>query len=199
MADLARQPQPLGDRPALLLVDMIESFTDPDSPLGSEADGVVDACAALLSAVRTRALPVVFTTVVYDSDDQAAVFRARLPALNALQRGSRASAVDSRLAPLAGEHLVEKHYASAFFGTDLAGLLREAGADSLIVTGLTTSGCVRATVVDALQHEFVTWVPREAVGDRNAEAHLANLHDMHAKYAEVVSIDDVLVGLEHAA
>ncbi|MEL7045875.1 MAG: isochorismatase family protein [Pseudomonadota bacterium] len=160
---------------------------------------MVDACAALLSAFRTRALPVVFTTVVYDSDDQAGVFRARLPALNALRRGSRACAVDSRLAPLAGEHLVEKHYASAFFGTDLAGLLREAGADSLIVTGLTTSGCVRATVVDALQHDFVTWVPREAVGDRNADAHMANLHDMHAKYAEVVSIDDVLVGLEHAA
>ncbi|MEM1190393.1 MAG: isochorismatase family protein [Pseudomonadota bacterium] len=199
MADLARQPQPLGDRPALLLVDVIESFTDPRSPLGSQANDVVSACGVLLSAYRKRSLPVFFTTVVYDSDDQATVFRARLPALNVLQRGSAASAVDSRLAPLAGELLVEKHYASAFFGTDLAGRLRSAGADSLMVTGLTTSGCVRATVVDALQHDFVTWVPREAVGDRNADAHEANLHDMHAKYAEVVSIEDALVGLEHAA
>ena len=199
MADLARQPQLLGDRPALLLVDMIEAFTDPDSPLGSEADSVVSACAALLDAFRSNSLPIFFTTVVYDRADQAAVFRARLPALDMLARDSAAVAVDSRLAPVPGEAVIEKRYASAFFGTDLAACLRDAGADSLIVTGLTTSGCVRATVVDALQHDFVTWVPREAVGDRNAEAHAANLHDMHAKYAEVVGVDDVLVSLERAA
>jgi nicotinamidase-related amidase len=195
MTDLARQPQPLGVRPALLLVDMIEAFTDPASPLGCESDTVVAACQRLLEAFRLRGLPVVYTTVVYDSADEAAVFRARLPALNDLRRGSRAVTVDGRLAPLTGESLVEKHYASAFFRTDLADRLRWLTADSLVVTGLTTSGCVRASVVDALQHDFVAWVPRQAVGDRNGAAHDANLHDMHAKYAEVVDVEDVLAAL----
>jgi nicotinamidase-related amidase len=138
---------------------------------------------------------VVYTTVVYDSDGEAAVFRARLPALNVLRRGSPAVAVDARLAPSVGESVVEKRYASAFFDTDLSERLRSLAADSLVVTGLTTSGCVRASVVDALQHDYVAWVPRQAVGDRNASAHEANLHDMHAKYAEVVDIDDVLAAL----
>jgi nicotinamidase-related amidase len=137
----------------------------------------------------------VYTTVVYDSADEARVFRERLPALNALRRGSAAVAVDARLAPSAGESLVEKHYASAFFQTDLAERLRWLRADSLVVTGLTTSGCVRASVVDALQHDYVAWVPREAVGDRNSAAHEANLHDLHAKYAEVVAVNDVLAAL----
>jgi len=195
VADLARQPQTLGVRPALLLVDMIEAFTDPSSPLGCESDDVVAACRRLLEAFRRRGLPVVYTTVVYDSADQAAVFRARLPALNALRRGSRAVAVDARLAPATGESVVEKHHASAFHRTDLAERLRWLTADSLVVTGLTTSGCVRASVVDALQHDFVAWVPRQAVGDRNNAAHAANLHDMHAKYAEVVGVEDALAAL----
>ncbi len=88
--------------------------------------------------------------------------------------------------------MVEKQYASAFFGTDLLPRLREAGVDSLVVTGLTTSGCVRASVVDGLQHGYNVWVPREAVGDRNREAHEANLHDLHAKYADVVGLGELL-------
>jgi nicotinamidase-related amidase len=199
MADLDRQPQRLGRRPALLLVDTIEAFTDPGSPLGSESDAVVEACRRLLDAFRGRGLPVCFTTVVYDSPAQAPVFRARLPALNMLERGSDAVAVDARLLPVDGELVLEKRYASAFFDTVLADWLREQGVDSLVATGLTTSGCVRATVVDALQHDYCVWVPREAVGDRNAYAHAANLHDMHAKYAEVVGLDETLAALEAAA
>lgn len=195
MTDLARHPQPLGHRPALLLVDMIEAFTMPESPLGSPSEAVVAACARLLEAFRRCGLPVYFTTVVYDDPAQARVFRARLPALDVLRRDSSAVRVDARLAPLAGEALIEKRYASAFFGTDLGARLCADGADSLVVTGLTTSGCVRATVVDALQHDLSVWVPREAVGDRNASAHAANLHDMHAKYAEVVALDDVLAAI----
>jgi nicotinamidase-related amidase len=192
MADLARRSLDLGRRPALLLVDMIEAFTDPSSPLGSDSDRVVTACQQLLVSFRAHGLPVIYTTVIYDSDDQAPVFRRRLPALDMLRRGSAAVRVDRRLAPEHGDDVIEKRYASAFFDTDLDARLINRGADSLVVTGLTTSGCVRATVVDGLQNDFCVWVPREAVGDRNAKAHAANLHDMHAKYAEVVSLDATL-------
>lgn len=199
MPDLSRQAQPLGKRPALVLVDMIVAFTDPLSPLGSESDSVVDACASLLSAFRQRGLPVFFTTVVYSDDAadraQASVFRARLPALDLLQVGSQSVEVDPRLAREEGESLIAKQHASAFFGTTLAEQLASARADSLVVTGLTTSGCVRASVIDGLQHNYVVWVPQEAVGDRNADAHVANLHDMHAKYAEVASLDVTLAAL----
>lgn len=191
MADLERRSAALGRRPALLLVDMINAFTDPASPLGSESESVVAANARLLAAFRARDLPVFFTTVVYRSPEQARVFRRRLPALNILQPESREVAVDERLAPLPGEPLIEKCYASSFFGTDLDAQLRAAGADSLVVTGLTTSGCVRATVVDGLQCDYPVFVPEEAVGDRNADAHAANLHDMHAKYADVIGVEAV--------
>ncbi|MDP5070072.1 MAG: isochorismatase family protein, partial [Congregibacter sp.] len=176
------QSQALGARPALLLIDMIYGFTDPGSPLGSSCDGVVDACARLQAAFRVRGLPVCFTTVVYSKAAQAPVFRARLPALNILSQGSDTVRVDDRLRPGDDEPVFEKHYASAFFGTGLAAWLALQKVDSLVVVGLTTSGCVRASVVDALQHDYPVWVPAEAVGDRNAAAHAANLHDMHAKY-----------------
>jgi maleamate amidohydrolase len=195
LVDLARQSQSLGARPALLLIDMINAFTDPESPLGSPSDAVVGACAQLQRAFRSKGLPVCFTTVVYSDLSQAQVFRARLPALNILAKGSSAVAVDERLYPGDGEPVFEKQYASAFFGTELSQWLDVQNADSLVVVGLTTSGCVRASVVDALQHDYVVWVPREAVGDRNTEAHAANLHDMHAKYAEVVSLSNTLDAL----
>jgi nicotinamidase-related amidase len=174
---------------------MINGFTDPHSPLGSESEAVVAANISLLNAFRERDLPVFFTTVVYHEPQQARVFRRRLPALDILQPGSAAVAVDARLARVASEPLIEKQFASAFFGTDLASRLHGAGVDSLVVTGLTTSGCVRATVVDGLQHDYPVFVPREAVGDRNARAHEANLHDMHAKYADVLALGELLAAL----
>lgn len=180
----------------MLLIDMINAFTDAASPLGSESDAVVQACAKLQESFRERRLPVCFTTVAYSDDAQAAVFRARLPTLNMLVEGSAASTVDERLRPQGSEPVFAKHHASAFFGTGLDEWLKDQSVDSLVVVGLTTSGCVRASVVDGLQHDFVVWVPREAVGDRNSEAHAANLHDMHAKYAEVVSVADVVNALK---
>lgn len=189
--DLERREVGLGRRPALVLVDMINGFTDPDCPLGCECGDVVAANAALLEAFRERSLPVFFTTVIYRDPDQARVFRARLPALNLLEPGSRWVDVDQRLAPRPGEPVIEKHWASGFFATDLAARLEAAGADSLVVTGLTTSGCVRATVLDGLQHDFPVVVPREAVGDRNPDAHAANLFDMNAKYADVMTLEEV--------
>ncbi len=189
--DLARRHLGLGSRPALILVDLINGFTDPDCPLGSENSAVVAANAALLACFRRRALPIFFTTVVYSNDRQATVFRRRLAALNVLRPGTRWVQVDSALTPRADEPVIEKQGASAFFGTDLHERLRTAAADSLVVTGLTTSGCVRATAVDGLQHDYRVVVPREAVGDRNAAAHAANLFDLDAKYADVVSVAEL--------
>ncbi len=192
MSDLERSSLGLGQRPALILVDMIRGFTDPACPLGSACAEVVKANARLLEAFRAADLPVFFTTVVYHCPEQAHVFRKRIPALNLLTPDSDWIEVDPALAPVAGESVIEKQWASSFFGTDLAQRLSEASADSLVVTGLTTSGCVRATVVDGLQHDYPVVVPREAVGDRNAKAHAANLFDMHAKYADVLALDEVL-------
>lgn len=192
MGDLDRHAVGLGQRPALVLVDVIHGFTDPACPLGSEADAVVAACARLLGAFRSAGLPVFFTTVVYDAAHQARVFRRRLPALDVLQPGSHWVEVDRRVAPAPGEPVISKHWASGFFGTDLAAQLASAGADSLVVVGLTTSGCVRATAVDGLQHDYPVVIPREAVGDRNAEAHESNLFDLNAKYADVLGLEEVL-------
>jgi maleamate amidohydrolase len=195
MADLARHSIGLGRRPALVLVDLIRGFTDPSCPLGSQCTAVVAANAQLLAAFRAGALPVFFTTVVYRRPEQARVFRQRIAALNLLTPDSPWIEVDPALGPRVDEAVIEKQWASAFFGTDLADRLRAAAADSLVVTGLTTSGCVRATVVDGLQHEYPVVVPREAVGDRNADAHRANLFDLHAKYAEVQSLTEVLASI----
>lgn len=186
--DLNRESLGLGAKPALVLVDLIEGFTNAECPLGCDCPEVVAANARLLALFRRQRLPVYFTTVVFHHDNQARVFRERVPALNVLTPDSRWVKVDERLAPVAGEPLIEKHWASAFKGTDIDALLRAEGVDSLVVTGLTTSGCVRATVVDGLQYDYRVVVPREAVGDRNSEAHEANLFDMHAKYADVWSL-----------
>lgn len=199
MADLARASVGLGQRPALVLVDLIRGFTDPACPLGSESGAVVAANARLLAAFRAAGLPVFYTTVVYRDAAQAPVFRRRIAALNLLTPDSPWVQVDPALAPRPGEPVIEKQWASAFFRTDLAERLRAAGADSLVVTGLTTSGCVRATAVDGLQHDYPVVVPREAVGDRNPQAHAANLFDLHAKYADVQALDDVLAAIARAA
>ncbi len=192
MPDLQRKNQNLGVKPALILVDMIRAFTDPDCPLGCSCDDVVAVNIQLLNEFRERRLPIFFTTVVYSDASQAVVFRNRLPALNLLEVGSPLVEIDPRLLPLENELLIEKHYASSFFDTDLYEQLNACEVDSLVVTGLTTSGCVRATAVDALQNDFPVVVVSDAVGDRNQEAHIANLHDLNAKYADVMTSDQVL-------
>lgn len=193
--DLERNSLGLGRKPALLLVDMIRGFTDPDCPLGCDCPEVVAANARLLREFHSCGLPVFFTTVVYRDADQARVFRRRIEALNVLTPDSDWVKIDPRLDCQAGDELVEKQWASGFHATDLDARLRARGVDSLVVTGLTTSGCVRATVVDGLQYDYPVVVAREAVGDRNSDAHQANLHDMHAKYADVMSVDDIIASL----
>ncbi|WP_163930134.1 isochorismatase family protein [Paraferrimonas sp. SM1919] len=190
--DLQRNYVELGDKPALLLVDMIKGFTSSECPLGTDCPEVVAANKVLLDVFRAKGLPVIYTTVVYDDASQAKVFRARINALNLLQRGSHWCEVDERLAMRDGEILIEKQWASSFHKTHLDATLQELGVNGLVVTGLTTSGCVRASVVDALQYDYPTVVALEAVGDRNNEAHQANLFDMHAKYADVMSVKDII-------
>jgi len=190
--DLQRKDLGLGRKPALLLVDMVRGFTDPACPLGTNCPAVIAANQVLLAEFHQRRLPVVFTTVVYHNRDQAGIFRQRVPALDLLQPGSPWVEVDPALSFAAGDLLVEKQWASAFHRTGLHEQLQALDVDSLVVTGLTTSGCVRASVVDGLQYDYRVVVVREAVGDRNAAAHEANLHDMQAKYADVVALDSLV-------
>ncbi len=192
MPDLQRHLLGLGERPALVLVDVIKGFTDPACPLGSDADSVVEACRALLDVFRRKRLAVFFTTVVYHDESQARVFRQRVPALNVLKPASEWVEIDSRITPVDGEAVIEKQWASGFFNTDLAELLKAAGADSIVMGGLTTSGCVRATAVDGLQNDYRVVIAREATGDRNLTAHESNLFDLQAKYVDVMALQDVL-------
>jgi nicotinamidase-related amidase len=186
--------QGLGTRPALLVVDMSLGFTSPDSPLACELDGAVDAIAALLDTARVQGLPVVYTTVAYGEGEKAAAraFIEKVPILLTLAAGGAFVEIDTRIAPLPHEPVLNKLFASAFFGTPLQSLLVAAGCDSVVVTGASTSGCVRATAVDVLQHGYRVVIPREAVGDRDPRAHEQALHDVDAKYGDVLSLEDTL-------
>jgi len=162
-----------------------------------DLDGVVAAIARLLVAFRGARLPVAYTTVAYDeaATQAAAAFIAKVPALLTLEAGSVWAEIDPRISPRPDEPVLTKLWASAFFGTPLASFLTANGCDSVVITGASTSGCIRATAVDALQHGYRVIVPREAVGDRNPAAHEANLYDIDTKYGDVMSLDDVLAAL----
>ena len=161
---LARVDGGMGSHPALIVVDVVVGFTDPSCPLGSDAESVVYANVQLMNAFHQAQLPVVLTTVIYRNDHEASVFRARIPALNLLTPESHWVKFDPRL-PIAGDDLqLEKRHASSFHGTALDQWLTDRNVDSVVVTGLTTSGCVRATAVDGLQNNYRVVVPREEIG-----------------------------------
>ncbi|MFN8534650.1 MAG: isochorismatase family protein [Dehalococcoidia bacterium] len=182
-----------GERPGLVLIDWVVGFTDPSCPLGTDYDREVEATRRLLEAARAKNIPIAYTTVVYDQGfADAGWFIKKVPALANLEAGSPWAAIDPRLAPRPGEHVLVKKFASGFFGTNLASLLTGQRCDTLIVSGVTTSGCVRATAVDGVQNGFRTIVVREAVGDRASGPHEANLFDIQAKYGDVVSLDETL-------
>jgi len=187
-----------GRRPALAVIDMTLGFTDPESPLACDLEGPVQNIRRLLETARRAEIPVVFTTVAYRESDRltAAAFIDKVPALLTLEAGSRWAEIDPRIAPRETEPVLNKLFASGFFGTGLSSLLTAAGVDTLVITGASTSGCVRATAVDALQYGFRPVVPREAVGDRNPDAHEANLYDVDAKYGDVVPVGEALEYLE---
>jgi maleamate amidohydrolase len=189
--------QGAGSKPAVVVVDFIEGFTNPGSRLACEADAAVEATARLLDVARAASVPVLFTTVCYTDDDleRAAMFVAKAPALATLRPGSPWVEVDARLERRPDEPVLVKLFASAFFGTPLDEQLRAAGCDTVIVTGASTSGCVRATAVDALQHGYRVLVPREAVADRAPDAHAGSLLDIDAKYGDVVSVDEAIAAI----
>jgi len=182
-----------GKRPALLIVDVVMAYLDPDSPLYAGVEEALASNVRLVAAARAAGVPVVFTNVVYEPGgvDGGQFFR-KVPALKAFVRGSADGAFPLSLQPAAGELVVSKQYPSAFFGTSLASTLHAAGIDTLLITGFSTSGCVRASALDALCHGFAPFVVREACGDRAAAPHDQNLFDMAAKMAEVVGEGDAI-------
>jgi nicotinamidase-related amidase len=183
-----------GDKPAVLVIDMCVGFTSRESPLVCESDTVSQAIAQLLTAARAAKLPVIFTTVSWGEYEKraGAMFLEKMPGGLLCRPGTRWAEIDPRVAPMPGEPVMTKVFPSAFFGSSLVGLLHQEGVDTVIVTGVSTSGCVRATVVDAVCHGFRTIVPREAVGDRIESAHDASLFDIDFKYGDVVPLADAL-------
>lgn len=186
-----------GESPAVLVIDFIVGFTDPSSPLSAPLDKELESTLQLLAVARSKKIPIVFSTVSYsDHSQEAGLFSKKVPSLKFLKTGSQWVELDHRLKRASGELLLTKKFASCFFGTHLASYLTSLRVDTLIVAGCTTSGCVRATVVDALQNGFRTIVPMECVGDRASQPHIANLLDMDAKYADVVTLNESLEYLE---
>ncbi len=182
-----------GERPAILIVDLIKGFTEPDSPLAADLSSQLAATVELLKAGREAGLPIVFTSVEYDpSLKDAGLFVRKVSGLKWLIRGSKWVELHPALGWQQGELIIRKKYASAFFGTELASVLATQRVDTLIVGGCTTSGCVRATVVDALQYGLHAIVPREAVGDRAQPPHEASLFDIDMKYGDVVDLQQTL-------
>jgi maleamate amidohydrolase len=179
---------PFGKRPALLIVDVVQAYLDPASPLyAAPFEDALASNVALVAAARAAGVPVIFTSVAYRAGGiDGGLFFRKVAALRSFLPGSPFAAFPTALQPRDDEAIVVKQYASAFFGTSLAAMLTATGIDTLLITGFSTSGCVRATTLDAMQNGFVPYVVREACGDRDSRPHEANLFDLQAKYAEVV-------------
>ena len=187
----------MGTQPAVLVVDFSCGFTDPDCTLGADMTPEVEATKRLLDAARDKGLPVIFTTIGFEpSLKDGGLWLQKIPSLGELQLGGRWVEIDARLEPRGDETVVVKKGASAFFGTNLVAVLNRECVDSVILCGATTSGCVRATAIDLLQNGWPAIVPRECVGDRAQAPHEANLFDINAKYADVVSLEDALAYVE---
>lgn len=181
-----------GRRPAVLVIDMIQAFTDPQAMLGAPLSAQIEATQALLASARARGLPIFFSTVSYDDGDfkDAGIWALKQKGVMTLRAGTPGVELDPRLQRLSGEGWLVKKYASCFFGTDLTSRLLSRGVDTLLLAGCTTSGCVRASAVDALQTGLRPMVVRECVGDRSQAAHDQSLFDLQAKYADVVGLDE---------
>lgn len=183
-----------GKKPAVLVVDFILAYTTPGAAL--YADGVVHAVGetvALLDRARAKGIPVIYTKVLYHpSGADGGIFVQKVPVLRTMIPGEPLAEIVPELPPTENDVILVKQYASAFFGTSLAAMLTAQGVDTIILTGCSTSGCVRATAVDGMQYGFRVIVPRECVGDRHPAPHEANLFDIHSKYGDVVSKGEVL-------
>ena len=182
-----------GRQPALVMIDLVNAYFTEGSPLfgGEGCLSALRGAATLLEAARTAAIPIIHTCLSYQVGGRdGGVFMRKIPALHGFEvgRDPHFGAFPKEVSPQAGETLVTKQYASAFFGTTMAATLTSLGVDTLLIAGVSTSGCVRATALDACQHGFIPLVVREAVGDRDPGPHEANLYDLQAKYAEVIEL-----------
>jgi len=187
---------PFGARPALLIVDFVRAYIEPGSPLYANCAPAFASAKRVLTAAREAGIPVIFTGVEYEPGGiNGGVFYRKVGALKLFDKGSRLGEYCDGMEPRSGELLLLKQYASAFFGTSLAATLTSLGIDTVIITGVSTSGCVRATALDACQYGFVPFVVRDAVGDRDPRPHEASLFDLQAKYAEVVGEAEILAHL----
>ncbi|MFK8016525.1 MAG: isochorismatase family protein [Gammaproteobacteria bacterium] len=177
-----------GAQPALILVDFVQAYFDRDCELYADVDEALASALRVVSAARAAGIPVIYTNVVYAPGGvNGGVFYRKAKPLHNFQAGSPMGAWPQGISPLEGELVISKQYPSAFFGTSLSSTLTAAGVDTLIMTGLTTSGCIRATCIDACSYGFVPMIVEEACGDRHDEPHNANLFDMNAKYGDVIS------------
>jgi len=187
-----------GRKSAVIAIDFMKSYTTPDS--GLYAEGVVQAvrhAQAFYREARRLGVPIIHTQVQFlPSGDDGGVFVEKLPILRQMTPDNPLTEFDDHVAPEAGEAVIRKQYPSAFFGTPLVSMLTKQGVDTVILTGCSTSGCVRASVVDAMSYGFRVIVPRECVGDRHAAPHESNLFDIQAKYGDVMATADVLAHLE---
>jgi len=189
-----------GARPAVIVVDVTNGFTDPGSPVGADLAEVIAETNRVLDVARKSGVPVIFTSIAYeDPDIEGGHWVRKIPALRVLRKGTPAVDVDVRLNRKPHEPVIYKCYTSSFFGTHLQALLQHLGVDTLVVCGTSTSGCIRATACDAVQLGFRCIVPETAVGDRAEAPHRANLFDIDSKYADVMPIRDVLEALQRIA
>jgi maleamate amidohydrolase len=185
-----------GSRPAIVVVDFSLGFTDPAYPTGSDMMDAVAATGRLIDAGRAAGVPVVFTTIAFAPHGRdGGAWLQKMPGLAALEEGTRPVELDPRLPRAGGDTLIVKKGASAFFGTNLHAVLVAQRVDTVILCGATTSGCVRASAVDSVQHGFPTIVPRDCVADRAPGPHEASLFDIQAKYADVISLGEALAYL----
>ncbi|MGN7871251.1 isochorismatase family protein [Paracoccus sp. 22332] len=185
-----------GKKPALILIDLVRAYFDPECDLWADCDAALASAIRLRDAARVAGIPVIYTNVVYHPKalDGGRFFQKALP-LRHFLRGSRWGDWAPGLVPNEDELVISKQYASVFFGTSLSSTLTTMGVDTVILTGVSTSGCVRASCVDANSHGFIPLIPREAVGDRHPAPHEANLFDMNAKYGDVISEAETLTYL----
>jgi len=179
---------PFGKKAALLVIDVVEAYLDKRSPLYAGVEAARDSNIRLVDAARAAGVPVFFTNVLYSAGGlDGGVFFRKVPALKCFLGASAFGAFPAGLVPRDNELVVSKQYPSAFFSTPLAAALRAMEVDTVVMGGFSTSGCVRASALDALQHGFIPYVVREACGDRDPRPHEANLFDIQAKIGEVVS------------
>jgi N-formylmaleamate deformylase len=191
------RPASRGSRPAVVVVDFSRGFTDTSYPTGSDMSAQVAATAGLVEAARAKGCPIAYTTIAFEANGKdGGAWLQKMPGLAVLEEGTPPVELDPNLDRRPEDTLITKKGASAFFGTNLAAVLVAQRVDTVILCGATTSGCVRASAVDAVQHGFPTLVPRECVADRAPGPHDANLFDIQAKYADVLPLEHVMTYVE---